>query len=222
MGASGIIFDLDGTLVDTLDDLTNSLNQVLAEYRLPPVTPALVRQMVGDGMTALLQRATGWNAVVRLAAMERAYSPVYARMLLNESRLYPGVSEMLDVLAGSSRPMCVLSNKPHRFTVPLCEALLGRWGFVAFEGHQDGGPRKPNPTVARALAAQMGCVAGEVFFVGDSAVDVQTAKNAGMKSIGVTWGFRGAEELVQAGADYVIEHPREVSELVTRGSSVAQ
>lgn len=203
----GLIFDLDGTLADTLDDITASLNHALSHVGLPQASRERVRPMIGEGLPMLLSRATGSSDPELIERMLPVYRSHYREHGLDRTRLYDGVFELLDALTQRGCPLAVLSNKPHDFTADICRVLLARWRFVAMDGFRDGGPRKPDPAAAIALAERLNRRCAEVFFVGDSAVDVRTALAAGMTPIGVTWGFRDRQELADAGAEHIIDLP---------------
>lgn len=213
-----VIFDLDGTLADTLDDITDAMNDVLAEIGREPVTPGRMRRLVGEGLSVLIERAAGIHDAPTVASLVQRYRPAYAARMLRRTRLYPGIEEALDGLTGAGVPMCVLSNKPHDFTAPMCDALLSRWGFVRCLGHRDDGPRKPDPAGALELASAMARDPRDVFLVGDSDVDVETAHNAGMSSIAVTWGFRDREELSPVGPTHLVDRPAELLEVIVNSS----
>jgi len=209
-----VIFDLDGTLADTLDDITDTMNAVFAGAGLAPVTQAGMRALIGEGLSVLIGRASGIDDPARVEELVGRYRPEYGKRMLNRTRLYPGIAAMLDVLAERETKMCVLSNKPHAFTAPMCEALLSGWPFVRWMGHCDGGPRKPDPGGAMALAQVMGIDPAEMYFVGDSAIDVETGRNTGMRTIAVSWGFRERGELQAAGADHLVDSPDQIPPLV--------
>ncbi len=206
----GFIFDLDGTLADTLDDIAASLNHALARVALPAVPRERVRTMIGEGLPVLLARAaqsSDPDLIQRLLPIYRSHYRVHA---LDQTTLYDGMPEALDALTQRGCPLAVLSNKPHDFTTDMCRVLLARWKFVAMDGFRDGGPRKPDPAAAVALAQRLERDCRDVLFVGDSAVDVRTALGAGMTPIGVSWGFREREELTAAGVSRIIDHPSEL------------
>ncbi|NOT02218.1 MAG: HAD family hydrolase [Phycisphaerales bacterium] len=213
-----ILFDLDGTLIDTLVDITFAVNQVLAEFSFPPVGQQRMRAIIGEGLTTLLQRATGIHDAAVIATMVERYKPIYEGSMLQNTRLYNGVKEMLNAIADRNASMCVLSNKPHLFTEPICAALLSPWPFVRCLGHRDGTPRKPDPTAAWQLASEMNADPSDVFFVGDSAIDIQTARAAGMIPVAVTWGFRDVKELQLAEPAYLLDIPMQLVSIVTAGS----
>ena len=133
-GAYGVIFDLDGTLADTLDDLIECVNLALAEFGHDRVPSDRLRLMIGDGLKPLMRRASGIDSGEALDAIIRYYSGLYRRRMLCRTQLYSGICEMLDRLSAAGIPMSVLSNKTHEFTAAMCEALLSRWPFVSIQG----------------------------------------------------------------------------------------
>lgn len=212
----GLIFDLDGTLADTLDDITYSINESFAQAGFDPVTRDRIRTLIGHGLRDLLKNAHQPCDENVLTSLIDGYRNIYREQMLEQTRLYDGVADFLDQLVSSNIPMAVLSNKPHDFTVPICESLLSRWPFVGFRGSSEDWPKKPDPTVAIHLAKEMECKPECIFFVGDSAVDIETAKNAGMKSIAVTWGYRDANELQAANPDFCIHKPSELLAILSK------
>ncbi|UCC30489.1 MAG: HAD family hydrolase [Phycisphaerales bacterium] len=210
----GVIFDLDGTLADTLDDITDSINEVFSQINHAFVARERIRLLIGESLPNLLRQASGINDPDVLADFVGRYRHAYGKRMLNKTRLYPGVEPMLDVLAESRVPMCVLSNKPHEYTAPICNALLARWPFVRFRGsHQDDG-RKPDPAVALELVMEMQRPPPFVYFVGDSSTDILTARNAGMIPVAVTWGYRDRDDLEVACPAHYVDQPERLVELL--------
>lgn len=203
----GIIFDLDGTLIDTLDDIALSVNELLAALGSPPLAGERICSFVGEGLANLIRQASGQHDPNAIADLVARYRPIYRRRMFDHARLYPGIADALDALTAAGHPFGILSNKSHDFTLPFVERMLARWSWIDVRGQQPDGPRKPDPHQAFQLAAAMQRRPEQLVFVGDSGVDVQTARNAGMASIGVTWGYRGRAELAAAGATSIIEYP---------------
>lgn len=212
----GIIFDLDGTLVDSLDDIRECLNLALRTVGRPERSAQEVRLMIGEGIRHLFRCAAETDDEALIDTMWGLYEPAYRERMLREIRPYPGVLDALDELTRRRVPMCVLSNKNHAFTTAITFALAGPERFIRVEGAREGSPRKPDPAVALGMAAAMALRPEHVYFVGDSAVDVQTARNAGMCAIGAAWGYRGREELLAAGAVHVVDHPSELPGIMFR------
>lgn len=221
------IFDLDGTLADSLGDIGGAMNRLLAKLGLPPQPLDNYRQYVGEGAENLVRRtfltATGrdWKTSTdvssfpkSIAELTEAYRLEYAALEHEASKPYAGIDAMLDGLVARRRRVAVLSNKRDDFTKHLVAHRFGRWPFVAVRGELDGVPRKPNPTAALEIALALNVLPERIGFVGDTAIDVNTAKNAGMVPIAVTWGFRGRDELEAAGAKHFLERPEDLLALV--------
>jgi phosphoglycolate phosphatase len=203
---NAIIFDLDGTLADTLDDITDALNAVLIRMGLPRHGRTATSEWVGWGVRHLVEHAVPGEAHHRLDEAVAAFRAEYAGNLIRTTAPYPGVPELLDGLADDGIPLAVLSNKPHDMTCRIMAEAFGHWSFAPVLGKRDGVPGKPDPTSAHEIAAQLGLDAGQIAFVGDTQVDLQTATAAGMIPIGVGWGFRPAAALAATGA-HVAETP---------------
>lgn len=207
-----VIFDLDGTLLDTLDDLAGAMNHVLVQEGLPAHPVDAYRYFVGDGMEMLVRRALpperlDPTTVARaLAAMRAEYDGRCA----DKTRPYPGIPELLDALARRTVPFAVFSNKPHEAAVDLVGRLLGRWEFAAVVGARPGYPVKPDPTGALEVAGLLGAAPGECLYLGDTGTDMRTARAAGMRAVGALWGFRPAAELLEAGAHALAASPADV------------
>jgi len=212
--ARGVVFDLDGTLVDTLEDIAGALNAVLGAEGLPLHGPAACQAMVGWGMGRLVAAALpeGLREPARVAALTTAMMAAYGRRPLDRSRPYPGIPELLGELRRRGLPSAVLSNKPDGLTRRIVEGLFQDHPFLDLHGERAGVPRKPDPGAALGLCAGMGLEPREVLLLGDSGVDLETARRAGMPCAGALWGFRGREEL--AGADALVAHPSEVLALL--------
>lgn len=211
MAFRAVIFDLDGTLLDTLADIADSVNAALRSADLPEHPIEAYKSFVGEGVPSLVKKAFPASALAD-GGQERHIKAVraeYAERWKNQSRPYPGVPELLDELAKRKLPLAVLSNKPHEFTMKNVEALLGRWSFSAVLGAPPDGPFKPDPTGALSVARELDVAPSAVLYLGDTGIDMQTALNAGMHPIGALWGFRGAEELRSAGAKALIKAPME-------------
>jgi phosphoglycolate phosphatase len=211
---TAVLFDLDGTLADTVQDIASAMNAALARAGRPGLEVGDYRRFIGDGVVMLARRALGQGREELASALVAEFRAIYQERLLVETRPYPGVTELLGELRARDLPLAVLSNKPHRATVSIVEGLFGGDTFVAIAGEQEGTPRKPDPTQALALAKVLGLAPSRCLFVGDSPVDIETATRAGMRPIGVSWGFRDVEELQQAGAHDVLATPRDLLALL--------
>ncbi len=208
----GILFDLDGTLCNTLGDIAYAANRALEAVGADPHPVEAYAQWVGWGLRRLCVAALGEDAGPRFDRLYEVAVTEYRKFPMTQSFPYPGIPELLDELTRRGVPMGVASNKPHAFTVKIIETIYARWRFAKVEGYKDGAPRKPDPTGALEVVAAMGVAPGQTALVGDSAVDVETAHNAGMIPIGVSWGFRGPGEL--GGAARVIDRPDELLALI--------
>lgn len=214
----GVIFDLDGTLLDTLDDIVDSGNSVLVRLGLEPISREKYKEFIGDGVRELFRKILEYSNVEFEGKISEAIDLMreeYSRRYLNRTRPYDGVYELLSFLEDRGYKVSILSNKQHLFVTELVRHFFGEFEFVSVRGvdvHED---RKPNPKLALEVAEEMGVEPDRIIFVGDSATDVLTAKNAGMISVGVTWGFKTLDEIVVASPDYIVHHPREIMELVS-------
>lgn len=215
-----VIFDLDGTLLDTLADLADSGNAALSRLGLPTHGTDAYRLFVGLGVAELARRmlpeaARDQGTVAR--AVELVVAEYTARWQ-DKTRPYAGVPEMLEALLALGLPLCVLSNKPQAFTEISVRRFLPGAGFRAVRGAREDVPNKPHPAGALALAGELGIAPGSFWFVGDSATDMKTARGAGMLPVGVLWGFRSRAELEENGAALLVASPAELSERIRAGA----
>jgi len=209
---SAVLFDLDGTLLDTLDDLADSMNAVLHRLGLAGHPREAYRYFVGEGMEVLARRSLPQSLVTDTLVSEcvELMRQHYGANWANKTKPYEGISEMLRRLGEEGMLLAVLSNKPHAMTVKVVNHFFPHQDFAAVWGARPEVSRKPSPDGALALAAELGISPGRVLYLGDTSIDMRTAKGAGMLAIGATWGFRTEEELVESGADAVVTHPLEV------------
>lgn len=213
-----VIFDLDGTLIDTLEDLAAAMNHALGRAGLPPRPVDDYRQLVGWGAPVLVERALppGADDALR-AAVLADFRDYYGAHALDRTAPYPGVPALLAALRARRLPLAVLSNKPDDFTRSIVASLFGPAAFAVVRGARDGAPRKPDPAAAMTVARLLAVPAPRCLFVGDSEVDVRTARAARMVPIGVTWGFRDPAVLRAAGARTLIRHPRDLLRVLDGG-----
>jgi phosphoglycolate phosphatase len=211
-----IVFDLDGTLLDTLADIGDAANAVLQQLGFPAHALDDYRQFVGEGIAALFQRAVPVDQTdgETIGRCVHAFQIAYRRNWNARTRPYEGVLELLDELAGRGLKMAVLSNKPHEFTQACVEHFFPDAPFEVVFGQREGVARKPDPAGALEIAQRLSLPADEFVYLGDSAIDMQTATQAGMHPVGAGWGFRSVEELRAAGAMAVIARPRELVEVL--------
>ncbi len=216
----GVIFDLDGTLINSLEDLADAANAALAGFGYPVHRLDAYRHFVGNGLETLMRRALPAGEAERLgpgfAAVLDAVREIYGNAWDVKTVPYPDVSDLPAELAAYGIPSSVLSNKPDPWTGAVVRRFFPDAPFVTVRGALPGVPLKPDPTAALHTAAEMGLAADRLFLVGDSDVDILTAVRAGMFAVGVTWGFRDAQELREAGARAVIDKPEELLPLVLR------
>lgn len=213
MSVHAVIFDLDGTLADSLRDLGEAMNLALADFGLPTHPLDRYRRFVGEGVDVMTKRAIG-DAQVALQPVIDRYRHHYGIINHANTAPYPLIPELLDGLTSRGLSLAVLSNKRDDFTKRLVAERFSRWRFVDVRGERDGVPRKPDPTAAFELALALNVLPANIAFVGDTAVDINTARNAGMLPIGCLWGFRDREELVGAGARHLLERPTDLLQLL--------
>lgn len=207
-----ILFDLDGTLLDTLADIARAANEALTLEGFPERTEEEFRHFVGDGIATTLRRAlppdrADDQAVDRCVAR---FQETYGKAWNVQTRPYPGIPELLDALTSRRVALAVVSNKGDDFAKRFGEAYLGRWPFQAVVGLRSGVPKKPDPTSALEVASTLAVEPASCIFVGDSGVDMQTGRAAGMFPVGVSWGFQTVEMLRDGGAGAIIDDPREL------------
>ncbi len=214
--AQGVIFDLDGTLVDTLADIAAAMNSVLAARSLPVHPTRAYRAMLGLGVRNLVGLALpeALRETPLLEACVGEMMVAYGRRPLAESRPYAGIPELLAELGRRRIPAAVLSNKPDALTRLIVAELFPATAFRQVQGERPGVPRKPDPASALALCGVLELAPAQVLFVGDSTVDVATARNAGTPGAAALWGFSDEAELREAGADLRVAHPGEVARLL--------
>ncbi|MBI4871709.1 MAG: HAD family hydrolase [Candidatus Riflebacteria bacterium] len=207
-----ILFDLDGTLLDTLDDLTDSMNRVLSRRGLPQHDRDAYKYFVGDGAPILVQRVLpeGHRDEVTVQAILTDFRAEYALHWRVKTHPYDGAVEMLEELSRRKLVLAVLSNKPHEATVRCVEGLLPARLFSVVAGLGEGRAPKPDPVGALEIARRLDIDPADFLYLGDTSVDMRTAVAAGMLPVGVLWGFRSAEELRSSGARHLLRNPGDV------------
>jgi phosphoglycolate phosphatase len=202
----GLIFDLDGTLVDSLLGIAASLNRALSASGLPTHPLAAVRGFIGNGARILVQRAAPADAAgTLLDTLEQAFKADYEVTWPTGTVAYAGISELLATLQARGYPLAVLSNKPHPFTLTIVSQVFPEIDFKVVLGQLAGIPHKPDPAGAFEIANLLSLLPAECTVIGDSTMDIETARNAGMRSVAVTWGFHDRERL--AAADLIVDDP---------------
>jgi len=209
------IFDLDGTLLDTLTDLATACNLALRQLGLPEHPEDAYRFFVGKGMRTLMEKIVPIDSPMALIDdCAKRFGKQYQQSWHEKSKPYPGVEELMTRLLAAGVGIAILSNKPHDFTLQCVRHFFPAADFLRVFGLRDGHPRKPDPASALELAAIAGLQPKNCFFIGDSVIDMTTGANAGMKTIGVTWGFRGLEGLKDSPARYLAETAADIYRLV--------
>lgn len=211
-----IIFDLDGTLLDTIADLAAATNQALAQEGYPTHPVDAYRFFVGNGINKLFERALPEEArnEANVLKIRSLFVPYYDVHNADLSRPYPGIPELLLQLQQAGFQLAVASNKYQSATRKLVAQYFPDIRFAAVFGQREGVPTKPDPTVVHDILTETGVMPDEVMYVGDSDVDMQTARNAGVTAVGVTWGFRPRAELAALHPTYLIDQAAELLSLL--------
>lgn len=210
------IFDLDGTLLNTVADLANATNQALSQCGYPTHPTDAYYQFVGNGINKLFARtlpeeSRGEEEVQRIRSL---FVPYYDQHNADDSRPYDGIPELLEHLQDKGVKIAVASNKYQQATEKLVRHFFPTIDFVAIYGQREGVPIKPDPTIVNDILRETGISAIETIYIGDSGVDMQTASNANVESIGVTWGFRSEEELRTNGAAHIVHAANEIEKIM--------
>lgn len=208
--ARALVFDLDGTLVDSLDDIMLHLNSALAEQGIATRSRAEVGEWVGYGAEHLVVRAVPHPEMVADTLLR--FREHYRARPVVHTQLFPQVAEVLDRIS-AGRKLAVLSNKPHDLTVAVCDALLRRWPFAVIAGQRAGKPHKPDPAALLDVCAELAIAPSQCVMIGDSEVDIATARAAAVPSIAVSWGLRALDILTAAQPDHIVHTPAELAAL---------
>ena len=214
MRTDAVLFDLDGTLLDTLTDLCNSANHALEQVGRPTHPRDAYRTLVGQGVRNLFIDALGPDHQDLVDDAIAAFHAHYADHRFDTTAPYPGIDAMLDRMSSAGLKLGVLSNKPHAATVDVINRFFGSLAWPAVRGHKPGTEPKPDPTSAHEVLAELGIEPQHCVYVGDTKVDMLTGKAAGMYTVGVSWGFRSVEELKTNGADAIVDSAEELADLV--------
>jgi phosphoglycolate phosphatase len=213
-----VLFDLDGTLLNTLRDIADSANSVLAYLGFPQHEVEAYKYFIGDGIRALAVRALpeGHRNEMIVDKIVAHIEEEYSSRWVNNTHPYQGIPELLNMLTNFGIKMAILSNKPQNSAELMVSRLLPQWHFEFVVGASPSIPRKPDPTAAVQIARQMNISPIEFLYLGDSAVDMKTAIAANMYPVGVLWGFRMADELLSAGAKVLIQQPSQLLRLIDK------
>lgn len=217
MTVKAVIFDLDGTLINSIKDIANNMNEALKMYGFEGHTEGEYKYLVGIGASNLVRDALpekSRNDDELIKKVHKTYTQLYDKNYLNNTYVYNGITELLRYLTGKGIKLAVLSNKPHEFTVRIIKELFKDFNFEVILGQQEALPKKPSPDGAMLIVKTLKIKPQDFIYMGDSAVDIKTAKAAGMVSVGVLWGFRSYGELINEGADYIIKKPADIIKIV--------
>lgn len=211
----GVIFDLDGTLLDTIQDIANAMNTILKRYNFPTHDLDSYRFFIGSGIAKLVERSLP-SEVSESAKYPKLVEEVFQEYALHLNKFtapYPGVVDLLDGLTQLGVPFAILSNKADEFMDEVVSNYFSKWDFAVVLGARYGLPKKPDPYSVLEIAEIMALQPSEIVYLGDTDIDMQTAVNSGTYAVGAAWGFRSAEELRANGAHVVIQNPCEILEL---------
>jgi len=205
-----VIFDMDGTILDTLDDMTDSVNYVMEKHGFPARTKAEVKNIVGNGVASLVQNALPDGISMQdFNTVLQEYIDHYKSNMFNKTAPFPGIPALLCSLQAKGYNMAVVSNKLHSAVVELNRVFFSETIPVAI-GQSEDVHKKPAPDSVFKALKELGASPGKALYVGDSEVDVQTARNAGLVSVGITWGLRDRSVIMDAGADFIIDAPQDL------------
>lgn len=208
-----VIFDLDGTLSDSIASIKYSCDKALKTFCLGPFTEQQYKYFVGDGAENLVRRALIAGGDTYLAHFQEAltlYRDIFRENCMYHVKPYDGIPELIAALKKRGLKIAVLSNKPHAETVNVIETLFGKGCFDSIQGQRENVAIKPSPEGVFLILEEFGMTAEEILYLGDTATDMKTGKSAGAFTVGDLWGFRDAAELQEGGADVLVEHPRQV------------
>lgn len=217
----GVIFDLDGTLINTIEDIIDSCNTVMEYFGFVTYSYEEGKYLVGRGIYTLMERALPQDKINEefLEECVMMMKEEYAKRYTNKTRPYNGIVELLDTLKEKNIPFAIHTNKPHKAANEIVKNIFNDYDFVKVFGYIDEETKKPNPQRAFEIANIFNVQPEECIFVGDSSSDINTAKNANMLPVAVTWGFRTKEELLEAGAEVFVDEPLGLLDIVIEGES---
>jgi phosphoglycolate phosphatase len=216
-----VIFDLDGTLLDTIEDLANACNYALSTLGYEVHDVDKYKKFVGSGRYKLIERILpeGEKNQEIINKTLTLFDKYYGKHMVDMTKPYEGITNLINSLIDKGIKLAVVSNKPHEFTTEVVKKYFGN-SFEIVYGQREGYPVKPDPKTVFEVVDNLEVDLKNCIYVGDSDVDIKTAKNAGVKSIGVAWGFRGLGELEQAGADYIVASAAELEEVILNSNPI--
>ena len=214
MKYKAVIFDLDGTLLNTLSDLADSANHVLSELSLPTHDYESYKYFVGNGIPKLIERCLPADRQELHSKALSMFSEYYALHSKDKTAPYDDIKELLNTLCRKGLKLGVITNKAHGIAVKVVEEYFGRDIFGRIRGLDDSIKAKPDPSGALSVMESLGVTPSDVLYIGDSGVDMQTAKNAGFTPLGVLWGFRKKDELIENGAKYIAQKPPDILKFI--------
>lgn len=209
-----VIFDLDGTLLDSIEDIASSMNKVLESLQLPTHKIEDYKHFVGGGVDILVENALNNQSKEIKDEVIKRFKIEYDGKLHSKTLPYDGIYELLDELKNLDINLAVLSNKPHEFTVSYVNHFFKNYNFKEIHGQKKDVPKKPDPKAALDIVKFLNSSCENTYFIGDTKIDMQTAKNANMTAIGVLWGFRDEKELRDFGADFIVSNPLEILKII--------
>ncbi|WP_262363716.1 HAD family hydrolase [Aliarcobacter cryaerophilus] len=209
-----VIFDLDGTLLDSIEDIASSMNKVLESLQLPTHKIEDYKYFVGGGVDILVDNALSNQSKEIKDEVIKRFKIEYDGKLHSKTLPYDGIYELLDELKKLDINLAVLSNKPHEFTVSYVNHFFKNYNFKEIHGQKKDVPKKPDPKAALDIVKCLDSSCENTYFIGDTKIDMQTAKSANMTAIGVLWGFRDEKELRDFGADFIVSNPLEILKII--------
>ena len=209
-----VIFDLDGTLLDSIEDIASSMNKVLESLQLPTHKIEDYKHFVGGGVDILVENALSNQSKEIKDEVIKRFKIEYDGKLHSKTLPYDGIYELLDELKKLDINLAVLSNKPHEFTVSYVNHFFKNYDFKEIHGQKKDVPKKPDPKAALDIVKCLDSSCENTYFIGDTKIDMQTAKSANMTAIGVLWGFRDEKELRDFGADFIVSNPLEILKII--------
>ncbi|XQC06260.1 HAD family hydrolase [Arcobacter cryaerophilus gv. pseudocryaerophilus] len=209
-----VIFDLDGTLLDSIEDIASSMNKVLESLQLPTHKIEDYKHFVGGGVDILVENALNNQSKEIKDEVIKRFKIEYDGKLHSKTLPYNGIYQLLDELKKLDINLAVLSNKPHEFTVSYVNHFFKNYNFKEIHGQKKDVPKKPDPKAALDIVKFLDSSCENTYFIGDTKIDMQTAKSANMTAIGVLWGFRDEKELRDFGADFIVSNPLEILKIL--------